>query len=242
MANININNLPAKVDMKDLSTLLGLGGALEESNLNEILLAARCNELPIYFDVDIFGVKESDGAEPFGDKYGITQVMLNGLGVQASAGQRKVLTRGEPVGREIAVFAYEFNSEIFLPAIDDHVATFLDLTLIQSRDFYCDKVELDTSGLLPNTSRPTKKKPNILERREQALKIWLAAKSGANIEDDSQYQACYEGIGEPTQDILWDLLQIVDNELFARGKYEFFKNQGIIQFKTGTGEGRPSIK
>lgn len=82
------------------------------------------------------------------------------------------------------------------------------------------------------------KKPGVFEQRETAFKYWLVGNSGKSIHDRKDLQSCYQKLGEPTREKVWEGLLQMDNRLFARGDDDFFRHQEIISFKEGTGKGR----
>ncbi len=136
MANINLNGLPNKIYMCDLSTVLGLGGALQTANLNEILLAAQCNNLPVYFNQEIYGAEISGGVDPNSDA---TKVLVNGSCIHTGTNRSTYLT-GQGFDHKIMVSSFSHNGKDYYPT--DETGMWLEHTHIYAIHFYCLKKEL----------------------------------------------------------------------------------------------------
>jgi len=80
---------------------------------------------------------------------------------------------------------------------------------------------------------------SVQDRRTTAFKYWLVGNSGKSIHKDEDLQDCYEKLGAPTKEKIWQELSLMDNKLFAAGKDDFLKAMSsVIQFKIGTSKGR----
>lgn len=241
MLKIDLDNLPDKVYMADLSTALGMNGELQEANLHTILFAASCNKLPIYFDTEMYGADVSDGVKPIMDPYEHEEIInleVPGDGILTTSNQC-TLVRGLTKDKAILVSSYSNDGKTYYPI--DETGMWVSPKLIHACNIYCDKKELFASKLLNNSPASTQRKSlSKQKQREQAFKHALAFTSGKIKLDLADYQKCYKAIKEPTQKQVWNMLKRMDPELFSRGKYDFFKKQEIIRFKDGTGEGRKS--
>ena len=83
------------------------------------------------------------------------------------------------------------------------------------------------------------KKPGVIEQRKTAFKYWLVGNSGKSIHDRKDLQICYQKLGEPTRDKVWEGLQQMDKHLFASGKDDSMRViTDIVRFAQGTGKGR----
>jgi len=119
--------------------------------------------------------------------------------------------------------------------ITDEPYLFIDSICLSIDDFYCLKLELNEFKT-KRLNKPIKKdKPSVQSKREDALKIFLQQDPKHNTEC---FQSLYEAIGSPTQNTLWASLKQHEPELFKAGDSDFFKNQKVISFKYGTGNGR----
>lgn len=226
--------------MKDLCTALGLGGRLLEENLNEILFAAKLNDLPIYFNNDMYGAKISDGVELIINEKGeVINAMVSGKGIYTS-GARNIYLSGYSFDNTIVISSYLHDSNDYYPI--DETGMWQTSQNINAHCFFCNKNELFSSGLLKDSSSANQSnKISKQQQRETACKQWLASKAGIAIENDFKYQECYQLIGEPTQKHIWNELTKMDIHLFSVDRGEFFKHQKIIRFKIGTSKGR-SVK
>jgi len=85
------------------------------------------------------------------------------------------------------------------------------------------------------------KKSGVMDERITTFKYWLVGSTGKSIHNPDDLQACYQELGCPTKDLVWDRLQLMDKKLFASNKPDFIKAVGnVIDFKPGTGKGRNS--
>lgn len=238
---MNLNNLPAVIDMSNLSILLGFNGNLDVAIVKKILLASTTNNLPIYFNSAMYGAKVSDGfAEEFDEDGDLKDVILMGSLKYLDSG-RKTFIGGTPYSNILSVQKFNYDGIEYYSS-DEHECLLTDVGIYLD-SFYCDKEEFLASGLLSDnkSKKNISTKPQVQpvqEQREGALKNWLATKANLTIEDDKQYQACYKAIGEPTQKEIWEKLQGMEIKLFAAGFDDFFKYQKIIDFKIGTGARR----
>ena len=85
------------------------------------------------------------------------------------------------------------------------------------------------------------KKSGVMDKRITTFKYWLVGSTGKSIHNPDDLQACYQELGCPTKDLVWDRLRLMDKKLFASNKPDFIKAVGnVIDFKPGTGKGRNS--
>lgn len=233
MANINPNGLPNKIYMRDLSTILGSGGALQAAHLNEILLVAESNKLPIYFNKEMYGAEVSAGVVPIYDDDGdVTKIMVSGKCFHTGTNHSTYLT-GQGFDYNIMVSSYAYNGKEYYPT--DVTGIWQDHPCISATHFYCNKKELLASGLLVHSPKKPTSKPKKIPRqqpREDAMRHFLAGKAGS-VKTGSLAQAGYKALGEPTQAALWKTMQAVDPNLFAAGKDDFFDKQKVIKLKIG---------
>ncbi len=241
--------LPEKVSLKQVSVELSLDRMPYISALRTLLMYSDNFDLPIYIDQSINGYRIDKPTEEILDESGeITQVKTC-----------EESTCLEPLNKlriESVADAYIKNNAYFLSlylvSCDnksyytvDETNEWLKSILINTESCYINKNDLiEFSNNYSNDKEPINNKGSKkqihgkLEQRRLAFKTWLATKADIKITADFQYQQCYEIIGNPTRDEVWDMLQKVDGKLFTSGQDDFNAKQGVIKFKLGTGKSR----
>ena len=181
MSRINFSNLPVIIYMEDLSTALGLKGSLDVGTVNQIILASKCNNLPIYFDDAMHGAV-CDDTHGIEDENGeIIEIIANGVDIEPG---RKTLLHGLTYQDVIAVDKFKYKSTEYYSV--NKYADCLELRKLYVGRFYCDREELQASGLLPiNKSKPKNptrpKRLTKLKQREAVFRNWLATKANIKV-------------------------------------------------------------
>lgn len=240
---MKLKNMPEKLHLADVITVLQLFEMSTIAALRTILLYSKHDNLPIYFNEHIHGSKVSGTFEECYDRDGEVTKILADDSLYIDKGKScKTILNAAPYSDDlncfIAVQQFTFENENYYAV--DETGMWLESSPFSYNMFYCDGTELQAflTALESPKIAIKAKKPSRLEQRESEFKNWLAAKAGITINVDADYQRCYKEILEPTQKKVWNDLKKMNRQLFTQGKDDFFKNQRIITFRTGTRNGR----
>ena len=247
--------LPEKVFMNAVIIAFDLTDLPTLQAFEMVLMHTNDSYLNLYCDNDIIGIEASEDIGAIFDEYGhaIDFEIADSVKTKTFSGP-KIIENAHVYsdGSRVLISIHRFsqnNINYFVP--DESGSTVIDVTF-SYQDFYLNGHELSDyienrskkkiSAETNKSSTPKEKKQSKQSLRESKFKTWLAVKANIPITGDSSYQECYKKIGEPTQKEVWKMLQGIDQELFALGKDDFFKFQGVIDFKGGTGKGRKRRK
>jgi len=245
--------LSPKPSIDEALLFLGMSNMEKAMAIQALLRISELDDLPLFFDEHLTCVPTSI---KYGDQYDENNEFVEFLFVNPK--DERELISGQTLDSFHLYQSTDNNFYILVSRLihddieycisrgDGTISEYID---IDYEKFYFDREELikykneysTHFSQKPNSNTNHSKKASLPEQRTAAFKYWLIANSGKSIHSVADLQSCYEDLGEPTRDIIWDRLKIMDSKLFSCGKDDFQKAiSKVIQLKVGTGNGRDS--
>jgi hypothetical protein len=206
-----------------------------ENSAETLLRVIDEYSIPIYLlHAEIFGVQQRARGEECSESLEPSRFFSPTLRVKVEDGGLNFSKKGAP---QLYISTFKIDGDIF--RVTNQEGT-LCSTSYSLESFYFDRDDITRlKEKLSNTPKTAKTNFSIQNKRELAFKFWLVTKAnekGGTLDHlETDPQKCYVAINSPTQEIIWNSLNEIDNQLFTPGKDDFFKRQKLVAFKKGTG-------
>ena len=253
-----------RIDLAEMISLLEVNHLPYKNAVRHIFALSNANNLPLYFSSykQLFSVKcndvfieNYDNSDVEGYRFGEWSGYVDRIENVSFNPNLPPLSINEDYPLNWKIWNYFIGDDQYL--YTDENGFDLEPIVINDLDIYCNKDDLQASGLLnnstnsdnansqpasPESSTASKKKPRKTERQISAFKKWLIQESLLPFSsDEGFYQSCYRKIGKPTREEAWAALvkfapEDFDKKIEASIKKQDFFNRGkggqsIVQFE-----------